>query len=52
MSHRSEYCSTCLQLSGAESRIERFRIVRSLCALIGCDSDGDSESIFRDSTLV
>ena len=27
-------------------------IPRSLSALIGCDSDGDSESIFHDSTLL
>ena len=29
-----------------------MRFLRSLQALIGCDSDGDSESIFCDSTLL
>ena len=38
--------------SDSESCDSNRAIPRSLSALIGCDSDGDSESTFRDSTLL
>ena len=38
--------------SDSESCDSNRAIPRSLSALTGCDSDGDSESIFRNSTLL
>ena len=38
--------------SDSESCDSNRAIPRLLSALVGCDTDGDSESIFRDSTLL